>query len=57
MDITTERFISLLALVIAASWGSYSLEALPVHPVVRRGLQTAIMLGTAVWTLRLLRAL
>lgn len=58
MDISTERFFGLIAVLMAASWAAYGIEAIqPVQPVVRRGLQLAIMAATAAWALRTLQAL
>lgn len=55
---TTERFVSLLAVVLAASYASWGLNALePVQPVVRRGLQVAIMGAAALWVFRVLQAM
>lgn len=46
MNIT--EFVRLAAVVLAASWASYSLEAVaPLHPALRRGAQGAIMLAAA----------
>lgn len=53
---TVSDFIRVTALTIAASYATYALEALaPIHPVVRRGAQGAIVMAAAYAVLHALR--
>lgn len=53
---TVQDFVPLVGILLASVWISWGMEGLaPVHPMVRRGVQGAVLTAAGIYLLHALR--